>query len=80
MLVKGPTLGVGIRLKYGNSDKVLSLVLDTHYLSAFRTRKVVRGLTSLTGNVKAYLTCLSKEKISPLINSSSKFCLSLSLS
>jgi len=129
MLVKGPTLGVDIRLKYGNPDKVLSLVLDTQYLSTFRTRNgeengnplqcsclenprdgetwwaAVYGvaqsrtrlkqlsssssssrarnavrLTSLTGNVKANLTCLSKEEISSLINSSSKFCLSLSLS
>ena len=56
MLIKGPTLGVGFRLKYGNSDKVLSLVLDTQYLSTFRTRNAVR-LTSLTGNVEANLTC-----------------------
>ena len=83
MLIKGPTLGVDIRLKYGNPDKVLSLVLHTQYLSTqylsmFRTRNAVRRLTSLTGNVKANLTCLSKEEISSLINSSSKFCLSLS--
>ena len=56
MLIKGPTLGVGFRLKYGNPDKVLSLVLDTQYLSTFRTRNAVR-LTSLTGNVEANLTC-----------------------